>query len=552
MQRLLLSLLIAASSLAAADLYPNRWVFVSNNLGSDADVEAVRGIVRVASEHGLNGMVLSAGLDRLGKQSPDFIVRLRKVQAICNEHHVELIPQVFSIGYGGEIITFDRNLAEGIPVKDALFLVKGGEARISPDPPVAFVNGGLEEYSGNTAKSWRFHDQPGSVSFVDTKVFAEGKASLRFENFTANPYGHGRLMQEIAVKPHRLYRVTCQVKTENLAPSGAFNIEVLGLDDRDVAPLGFDLKPTSDWRKLTMGFNSLAAEKLRVYAGVWGGKSGKFWLDDFRIEEMGLANVLRRDGTPVTVRGDSSGVTYEEGRDYAPIQDPRLNFHFDHDGPPIRILPGSGIKDGERLRVSFYHGMAINKGQVSVCMSEPKTYQIMAEQARLLHEVLAPKKYLLSMDEIREGGSDVACQKRGMTMGQILGDCFTKEMKILRDLNPEAEIFAWSDMLDQNHNAHGNYYLVDGDFTGSWKYVPHDLRIVCWYYEKRKASLSFFSGLGFHTLAGAYYDGDTLENPQGWMEELAHTPGALGIMYTTWENKYKLLAPFGDLVSRGK
>jgi len=36
------------------------------------------------------------------------------------------------------------------------------------------------------------------------------------------------------------------------------------------------------------------------------------------------------------------------------------------------------------------------------------------------------------------------------------------------------------------------------------------------------------------------------------MEELAHTPGALGIMYTTWENKYKLLAPFGDLVSRGK
>ena len=27
------------------------------------------------------------------------------------------------------------------------------------------------------------------------------------------------------------------------------------------------------------------------------------------------------------------------------------------------------------------------------------------------------------------------------------------------------------------------------------------------------------------------------------------TPGAKGIMYTTWDNKYKFLAPFGDLVS---
>jgi hypothetical protein len=55
--------------------------------------------------------------------------------------------------------------------------------------------------------------------------------------------------------------------------------------------------------------------------------------------------------------------------------------------------------------------------------------------------------------------------------------------------------------------------------------------------------------LGFRTLAGAYYDGDTLENPRGWLEALEHTPKACGIMYTTWRNKYELLAPFGELVS---
>jgi hypothetical protein len=105
-------------------------------------------------------------------------------------------------------------------------------------------------------------------------------------------------------------------------------------------------------------------------------------------------------------------------------------------------------------------------------------------------------------------------------------------------------------MLDPNHNARGNYYLVDGDFTGSWNYVPRELGIVCWYYAKRALSLPFFSKLGFRTLAGAYYDGDTLENPQGWLEALGQTPGALGIMYTTWENKYELLGPFGDLLSK--
>ena len=58
-----------------------------------------------------------------------------------------------------------------------------------------------------------------------------------------------------------------------------------------------------------------------------------------------------------------------------------------------------------------------------------------------------------------------------------------------------------------------------------------------------------FSGLGFRVFAGAYYDGDTLDNPRGWLKALDGTPGASGIMYITWQSKYELLADFGDLVS---
>ena len=155
------------------------------------------------------------------------------------------------------------------------------------------------------------------------------------------------------------------------------------------------------------------------------------------------------------------------------------------------------------------------------------------------------------MDEIRAGGACQACKQRNLSMAQILGDCITKQVGSSEQVNPKAEVLIWSDMLDPNHNAHGNYYLVDGDFTGSWEHVPKDLTIVCWYYENaRREPADSSRRIGFQTLAGAYYDGDTLENPRGWLEVLDKTPGAVGIMYTTWQNKYDLLGPFGDLLSR--
>lgn len=528
--------------------YPYRWVYVSRSLRDDRDVADVRDIVRTAFEHGLNGMLFAAGLDRLDLQPPDYFRRLQQVKEICDEYGIEIIPSIFFAGYGGSILGHNRNLAEGIPVSDALFVARNGEARLAPDPPVAFVNGGLEEYEGHRAKSHRLQDRPGDATFIDTTVTHSGSASLRFENFGGEP-GPVRLAQEIAVHPHRCYCLTAWVKTDRLEPGGSFRLNIMGADGRSLAPWEPELPSTADWRRLVLGFNSRDNATVRIYAGVSNGKCGRCWVDDFSIQEAGLVNVLRRPGTPITVHSEAKGAVYEEGRDYAPIADPQLNFRFDHDGPPIRILPGSRIAEGERLRVSYYHGMPVNRGQVTVCMSEPEVYDIWRQQARLLHDALRPKAYVLSMDEVRAGGSCQACQRRQVTMAQILGNCISRQVEILRDVNPEAVISVWSDMLDPHHNARGNYYLVEGDYTGSWNYIPKDLIIVCWYYQKRRESLAHFSSLGFRTLAGAYYDADSLENPSGWLEALEATPNACGIMYTTWQNKYRLLAPFGDLVT---
>jgi hypothetical protein len=534
-----------ALELGAIEPDADRFAWISGwGLGKDQDVKDISRVVEAASRHGINGAVVSFGLDTLTKRTADYFRRLDEIQLVCKQNHVELIPAVLSVGYGDGFLAHDPNLAEGVPVEDAPFLVKGSEARLAADNSVQLINGGFEDYSGDKLGGFNFRDQPGQVSFIDNNVKYSGRASLRLENFTSNPYGHGRVMQTVAVHPHRCYRVTIWVKTEAL--SGAFRLLALA-GERYLAPRDFKLPPTTDWRKVTLLFNSMDCDKVSLYAGVWGGKAGKVWLDDWSLEEAGPVRVLHRPGTPVVVRNESGTVTYTEGKDYATLQEPHLRLWRD-DGAavPLKLLRGGRISDGERLRVNWYHSMIINDSQIPVCMGEPAVYEIMDHEVKLLAERLHPRRVLLSMDEVRMAGTCGACQ--GRNAGELLGECISREVEIVRRYIPGAEIYIWSDMLDPNHNAHGNYFLVNGSFAGSWQHVPKDLVVVVWGGEPREKSLRFFAEQGFRTLVACYYDASTLNQVKGWLPIAEETPGMCGMMYTTWQRKYSLLPAFGDLL----
>ncbi len=547
---MLLALLVP-SALAAghAAEYQDRFVWVFGwGLSRDTDVEEIGRVLQTAVDNGCNGAVISCGLDSLCKGSPEYFRRLEAVRETCARLHLELIPAVFSVGYGGGILAHNRYLAEGLPVRDALLVVHGDRAWLEADPPVELANGGFEEFSGNRAKAYHFHDQPGEVSFIDTQIFHGGRASLRMENFGTNPHGHGRVMQEVAVHPYRCYRVTCWVKTERLQPRQAFRIQVL-TDKRTLAPLEFNLPETADWTKCTFVFNSLQFDRVRLYAGVWGGRGGRFWLDDWSIEEIGPLNVLRRPGTLVTVRGED-GTVFEEGKDYLPLEDPAYSpYRVDRQAPPLRLTRDSRIRDGQRLRVSWYHAQKINESQITVCMGEPEVYEIFEHEAALLAQHLHPQKVLLNMDEVRMGGTCEAC--RGQNMAELLGRCVQRQVEALRRHNPGIEVYIWSDMFDPNHNAHGDYYLVGGDFTGSWNYVPKDVIMAVWGGKPRPESLKFFADQGFRMLIACYYDADNLEDVKGWMRCANDLPGVRGLMYTPWTKRYDLLPEFGRLISRG-
>jgi hypothetical protein len=543
MNRALRSLLILSAPLWCQNkIYPERWVYVSSNLGTDQALEQFRDIARTASGHGLTAILFSSGFDQLDLQPPANIARLKEARSICERYHLDLVPAMFGTGYGGGVLSHDRNLAEGLPAKDALYVVESGQARFLPENSASFVNGGFEEHQGDRAEGYT----PGEGAVVDTAVFHTGKASLRLD-------GRGHIVQQITVKPYRQYRLTMWVKTEDVKPAVTAGIHAQTEDGRSLHPWEPRLSGTTDWHALVSGFNSSSAAKIKLDIGVFGGgrgATGKVWIDDVRVEEVGLLNVLRRAGTPVTVRDEKTGTVYEEGKDYGPITDPELNFRWNHEGPAVRILPEGRIKDGARLRVSYYHGTTIYDSQVTVCLSEPKAHEIWDKNARLVHDLLAPRKYMMSMDELRMANSCETCKRRGLSTAELVGTETTRQFNAIRAINPKADVYVWSDMYDPNHNARNHYYLAEGDMTGSWKYLPKEIKIVCWYYERRNLSLAHFSQLGFQTLAGAYYDADNLDNPKGWLESLDQTPGAIGIMYTTWQRKYSLLPDFGDLVSK--
>ncbi len=158
------------------------------------------------------------------------------------------------------------------------------------------------------------------------------------------------------------------------------------------------------------------------------------------------------------------------------------------------------------------------------------------------------------MTKRRASNRDISCLRRKKAAAAILGDTTQWLYDLIHAVNPKAQVLVWSDMYDPSHNSVRRYFQVDGSLEDTWKYLPKDMGIMCWYFEHRQKSLDFFSSRGFKTFAAAYYDAGTLEetrkNATGWLEALDASPGATGIMYTTWDNKYKLLAPFGDMVSK--
>ena len=213
----------------------------------------------------------------------------------------------------------------------------------------------------------------------------------------------------------------------------------------------------------------------------------------------------------------------------------------------------SDLPDGTRLLASYYHGATVNDHQATICLSEPKTYDVLRDQAKRLHAAWGAKAYFMSHDEIRTMNWCAACEARHLTPGQLLADNVKRCIATLRDVNPGGRIYVWSDMFDPNHNAvKGPYYLVNGPITGAWEGLDKEVIIVPWYFEKRAECLKFFADRGHKQLIAGYYDSKP-ERIVDWLAAGKATPGSvIGAMYTTWENKFGDLEAFSRAMDQAR
>lgn len=500
-----------------------RWLFVWRNMNDPKEVDRMIARFPRAVAAGYNGVAFSYNIPS---------AKAADLTNAAKQNHLDLIAIVMGSPK-------DRNYYEGILAQDELFVVHDGRATHHPDNSVSILNADFEDAAGNHFKGWSFQDDEGVTTFTDHDVVHRGKTSLRMQDIARNEAHHCRLAQPLKLQPHRQYLISVWVKTENLSPADA-EVKVLTPDAKySISFQTFHVEKTQDWKRYDLVFNSLDYNEGRLYLGAWNGKSGKLWWDDLKIQEIGLVNVLRRPGCPVTVRAED-GTAVEEGRDYQPIKDPLLNpWNAYHEPPVIKLTPDTRIKDGSSLRVSYYHPIVVYEDRVTGCLSEPKIFDDWRDEVKRANELFHPAGFLMSHDELRVMNQCALCQSKKMTPGELLAWNVKKAAQIIRDLRPDAEIWVWSDMFDPMHNAVDHFYAVNGSLAGSWKGLDKDVGIVNWHGGLQGKNCKFFADLGLKQILSGYYDhDDNGAEISTWLQNTKDIPGIVGAMYTTWEDKY--------------
>ena len=552
---LLAALLAGAVAQAEAPPAPTKWqwVYAPVNFQVDARVDELLALAKRAKAAGYNGLLVSdSKFGRLQERPANYYANLARLRKTAGELGLDLVPAVCPVGYSNSILQNNPNLAEGIAVRDAPFVVRGREATLA-DRDNLLPGGSFEQAGPRGFTGWDWMDAFGQSITQDTAVKHGGAASARMQDFRKGE-GHGncRIVKKLTLAPWRQYHLSVWIKTEGLTPAGDSRAALLAPDGRSLNYADLRIKATQDWTEHHIVFNSFESSNVSLYLGIWGGQGGRVWLDDAALRPCAGVNMLRREGCPLKVTSEDGKTEYVEGKDFERWEYPKTGrvpwageFEPYHPEPPLRLATGSRIRDGEKLKVSFYHTVIIYGDQVCGCLRHGELFRLIEGQVRLIKQYLGPKKYFMSHDEIRVAGQCGLCRQEGVTAGQLLAENVRRCTAIIRQTDPQAEIFVWSDMFDPHHNAVDRYYLVDSTFAESWEGLDPEVRIANWNFGHRDPSLTFFAGRGHKQILAAYYDAaDPKAQLEAWLGSAAKTTGVEGVIYTTWRNDYKNLEAF--------
>jgi hypothetical protein len=515
--------------------FVRRYALVFANLNKPEELENLLAIMRRASAAGYNGIVLGPnGGQYVGlwnrKPSDSYRDAFRQATASARALRLALIPYALSPNEAGYAAP---DLSEAIPCRGTEFVAHDGEATVaSPDRP-PLQNPGLERREGDSPLDWG-RDKPGVITHVDAAIKRGGEESVRISDVgRGDPvHGLGRLYRTASVTPFRAYEFSVWMKTKDLTDANRVAFHFEGLDGGQpilyanrVSGLGAPIRPTQDWTRYAVRFNSASNSRIRLFLGIWAPRSsGSLWVDDTDLHEIGLARAVRRDSLPVVVTSEE-GEPYREGVDYEVGEE------------KLTIPAGSKIRDGERLKISWYQ-RADMIGSPFANASHPRYFDVERSISRNLDALFdRPPGFMMAYDEWRIANWDPEAGK--ISAGEYIAQTTRRSIDMLRRINPKYDLFVWSDMFDPNENAVEKYFMCNGPVTGAWKGLSKDVSVVTW--DGGAKALKFFSDRGNRQIVGGYYG--SMANVKKWLDDLetAESQGAKGIdgfLYTTWDGNY--------------
>ncbi len=556
--------------------YPERWAFWNRHIETPEQCAGFSNLVEQAAKCGCTAVCFGDGMDYYSCWNERHRKTLDAAVRHIRSKGMQIVAAVWSIGYGS-MLNYGYELMEGASLDDLTYVVEGakGERRATFRPSVAenlIPNGEFERTDRQgRLTGWTFIDGVLGKSpwaFRDTQVKHGGEASICFDidKAKASPagtyLGMARAGHSLNLTPWKHYRFTAWVKTENLKVKGQpFKIALQreGVEGKS----GFGvlvMKPegeSQDWTRLSFEFNSLDATSLRAWAGVWGGVSGRFWMDDVRVEEVAPKAVLHNFGSPLTVVRRRDGKVLTEGLHFT-VTPPLTSRKWSPDAPGVELLlpekATKWLKAGDELSVSCCTPSTSGSDspdQVSLCLSDPALYNVLRRSAETLQAAIAPDQWLIGFDEVRNGNTFRACRARGVPFARIMGESVSNQSEIVKAASPGSQVWVWSDMFCPWENAVENYYSVRGSCVGGVDFLPKGLGIACWGSPRHAAkSMALFASRGHRTLAAAFYDESAeLNGTRKWLDAMNATPLCAGTMYTTWRGDYSLMEPFWKLAS---
>ncbi len=544
--------IIAAAEFASAapGELAHRWVYLQVNLQVDENADKAEKILRRAAAAGYNGVVYADfKLNVLDRVTERYRRNVRRIQQVATELNLEIIPCIAPFGYSSGLLMHDPNLAEGLPARNVRFVVKGNAAIPVRDERLRSIPGDFERRDGDVFADWNFQDAPGQGTFADTQTYRSGTCALRVENPPGVKGVNRRVSKSVSLRPYHQYHASVWIKTDDFHAAAVVRLFAIGAgSNRTLSYQNLGVQRSQDWTQHHIVFNSLDSERINLYCGVWGAGAGRLWMDDLVLEESPLVNVVERPGCPLILRREN-GEPLVKGRDYQPIVDQRMiklardgDFEVFHQPPAIELLPASGLKDGDRVNVDFYHAVSIHDGQVPASITESKCFDWLDRQVRDVEQLLKPRRYFLSHDEIRVANWSAAEDALGLSAGQLLAQNVARCVEVVRHVNPKAKLCVWSDMFDPSHNAREQYYLVKGSLAESWLGLPRDMLIINWNSGEPQRSPRFFAQRGHDQVLAGFYDAP-VEQIRGWLQA-AQGQRVIGVMYTTWQNDFSQLEAF--------